>query len=91
MGGLCRADRTQDSDVQRERSVFSARTVKVWTRFIRCPVSDAEMSNILPAREFISVYIVAVYIPTDANSKNALQELYDLIKVLYWSHIHNVQ
>ncbi len=30
-------------------------------------------------REFISVFVAAVYIPPDANSKNALQELYEFI------------
>ena len=36
------------------------------------------MDSPLP-REFISVYIVAVYITLDANSNNALQELCDVI------------
>ncbi len=30
-------------------------------------------------REFTSVFVAAVYIPPDANSKNALQELYEVI------------
>ncbi len=30
-------------------------------------------------REFTSVFVVAVYIPPDTNSKNALQELYEVI------------
>ncbi len=30
-------------------------------------------------REFTSVFVAAVYIPLDANSKNALQELYEVI------------
>ncbi len=34
--------------------------------------------NYLP-REFTSVSVAAVYIPPDANSKNALQELYEVI------------
>ena len=32
-------------------------------------------------REFTSVFVVAVYILPDANSKNALQELYEVISI----------
>ncbi len=38
-----------------------------------------QMLSVCQPREFISVYIVAVYVLTNANLENALQELYDVI------------
>ena len=44
--------------------------------FNRRQTSDAQMSHISSAQRF--VFIVTMYIPQDANSKNALWKLYDV-------------
>ena len=32
-------------------------------------------------RKFTSVFVVSIYIPIDANSKNALQKVYEVIRI----------
>ncbi|ONI45398.1 hypothetical protein AN641_04275 [Candidatus Epulonipiscioides gigas] len=84
---LFRADRTQDSGKTRGGGLCVYINDAWCTGAVRVDGKcspDVEFLLLrcrpyyLP-REFTSVFVAAVYIPPDANSKNALQELYEVI------------